>query len=408
MKKICSFSEAPLIVIQGEAGQTIVDETLKFRKIAHPYQQIPCHGIVQIADDNYYMVEDGFVRCPAASFLRKEYFQERTPLEQPKAVRIKVSHGTDSYDIHGKKLQHFPLKATALVIEKGVSLWGEEWFRTLEEEWLPAAALYFKGESFLFQEKNSECLSLLVVSPEGTEILTQNFTTKNRLPQGAEASILGKYLDVFGDFWWQIAEDAFVRTDYCIALPEKIKNSLANYWYLPANVINQDFWGIPNGCEAASLLQGFQYQGLLLETDYQSWIDQMPISPEYDPYEGFGGSPYKIAKGRFEAIFPPALLKWGRRYGRLRDLSGADEQALGEALRRGNPVVTYVTIDFTEPEPDTYPWGATFANNHAVLLDGETDDLWHVSDPIAGSYWLEKERFARSYDPRRWAIEVLP
>lgn len=406
MERIHTFIAPPLIRICHSEG-TLTDAAGKFLGILEKEERFLSTAIVRREERLYFLTAAGFVPLEAAAFLTQSFFLETEPLQQSQTAQVKASRGTVSLDEHGKQLRQLPLKTSVILIEKARSLLGDEWVKTTTDEWVKTEDLYFSGSSFVLKQEETPYTGLTVVSPTGAELCADTFAVKGELLQGTKRMVQGKVLDVFGDHWWQ-TDAGFVRTDDCLAWEVLEEYSCKDYQLLGAENINQDFWGIPNGCEAASLLQGFHYQGLLWEVDYQSWIDQMPISPEYDPYEGFGGSPYGIAKGRFEAIFPPALLKWGRRYGRLRDLMGADDAALSQALRRGNPVIAYVTIDFTEPEPDTYPWGATFANNHAVLLDGETQELWHVSDPIAGKYWLPKTYFARSYDPRRWAIEVLP
>ena len=176
---------------------------------------------------------------------------------------------------------------------------------------------------------------------------------------------------------------------------------------LGAENIQQLSWGANNGCEAASLLEGLHYQHHALNMSYGQFLLGMPISSNANPYEGFGGSPFKNQPGDFEAIFVRPLMRWGSRYGRLQNLSGANPSWLYDAVGRGNPVVTFVTVHFEEPQWEDYPFGRVPVNNHAVLLDGIADGQVHVSDPIDGTYWLSSDKFERIYLARRMAIAVF-
>lgn len=176
---------------------------------------------------------------------------------------------------------------------------------------------------------------------------------------------------------------------------------------LNAENINQNAWGAINGCEAASMLAGLHYQHHALDINYGQFLLEMPISPDANPYRGFGGSPFKNQKGKFEAIFVQPLILWASRYGHLQDLSGANPEWLYEAVKAGNPVLTFVTVHFADPEWEQYPFGKVPVNNHAVLLDGLKADQVHVSDPIDGKYWLSKDQFERIYNLRRMAITIL-
>lgn len=175
---------------------------------------------------------------------------------------------------------------------------------------------------------------------------------------------------------------------------------------LGAENIDQVAWGAINGCEAASLLEGLHYQGRALDLNYGQFLLQMPISADNNPYHGFGGSPFTNRPGKFEAIFTRPLLWWGNRYGHLQELSGANPQWLYDSVTKGNPVLTFVTVHFEQPDWDSYPFGQVPANNHAVLLDGIDSDQVHVSDPIDGQYWLSKAKFEFIYQTRRMAIVI--
>lgn len=182
---------------------------------------------------------------------------------------------------------------------------------------------------------------------------------------------------------------------------------MAEQILLGAENIHQMAWGAVNGCEAASLLMGLHFKCRALNLSYGQFLKTMPINQAGNPYRGFGGSPFKNQPEKFEAIFVRPLLNWGRQYGRLLDLSGAAPAWLYAEVAKHNPVVTYVTVHFETPDWEPYPFGRVPVNNHAVLLDGFSDQKVHVSDPIDGKYWLAKEKFEAIYNTRRMAVAVI-
>ncbi|WP_268912902.1 C39 family peptidase [Lentilactobacillus sp. SPB1-3] len=171
--------------------------------------------------------------------------------------------------------------------------------------------------------------------------------------------------------------------------------------------IDQNAWGAINGCEAASLLEGLHYQNKLTEVNYGEFLKMMPIDQSGNPYRGFGGSPYRNQSGKFEAIFVKPLSDWAAQYTTFRDISDLGIEAIYDSIRKGEPVVAYVTVHFEEPEIQRYPFGDVAINNHAVLVDGLTDSQVHVSDPIDGSYFLDKEKFAHIQQSRKMALSLL-
>lgn len=175
---------------------------------------------------------------------------------------------------------------------------------------------------------------------------------------------------------------------------------------LGAENINQNAWGAINGCEAASLLEGLHFQKRAETINYGQFLLDMPISADGNPYRGFGGSPFKNQIGKFEAIFVTPLMQWGSRYGSLINLSGAAPWWLYQSVKEGSPVLVYVTVHFEDPKWEQYPFGKVPTNNHAVLLDGIDSDRVHVSDPIDGKYWLDRNKFETIYNSRRMAVTI--
>ncbi|GAY72782.1 C39 family peptidase [Lentilactobacillus kosonis] len=176
---------------------------------------------------------------------------------------------------------------------------------------------------------------------------------------------------------------------------------------LDAPNIDQYAWGAINGCEAASLLEGLHSQGKLLEVNYGEFLKKMPIDQAGNPNRGFGGSPFRNAHGKFEAIFVKPLADWAANYTNYRDLSNQGVESIYESVKNGDPVLAYVTVHFEEPKIETYPFGEVPINNHAVLVDGITDFRVHVSDPIDGTYYLDKAKFVHIYQTRNMALAIL-
>lgn len=104
--------------------------------------------------------------------------------------------------------------------------------------------------------------------------------------------------------------------------------------------------GAPSGCEGASLLQGLQYKGKIPDWDLIKFLKTIPISPNGNPYDGFVGSPFVENSWTYSAIYPVPLVKWGKVYGDVQDMSGHSLDELLEEVKNNNPIVAWVTIKF--------------------------------------------------------------
>lgn len=62
------------------------------------------------------------------------------------------------------------------------------------------------------------------------------------------------------------------------------------YVLLGVENIDQNAFGAINGCEAASLLEGLHFVDKAKEFDYPSFLKTMPIDPDGNPNQAFGGS----------------------------------------------------------------------------------------------------------------------
>lgn len=177
---------------------------------------------------------------------------------------------------------------------------------------------------------------------------------------------------------------------------------------LGVNNYNQYALGTPSGCEGASLLQALQYKGQLTDWSLRQFLNTIPISPNNNPNTGFVGSPFVENPWTYSAIYPAPLTTWGQAYGNVENISGSSVDTLLNELQNGNPVVVWTTINFKPVRWGKWPFGMAVNNNHAVTLDGynKVGNQLHVSDPISGSYWLNKTTFETIYNARQYAVVV--
>lgn len=163
------------------------------------------------------------------------------------------------------------------------------------------------------------------------------------------------------------------------------------------------------GCEAASLLQCLHYKGYATNYNLESFLAEMPISPDNNPYNGFAGTPYKVLSDDiFQSIFPAPLTDWGKQYGNVCNISGASVETLKQELLNNNPVVIYVPIYFQKAKWKDYFHGTTLFNMHVITLSGydEKTGNYKVTDPIRGNVWIKKGIFERGYNYLKWAVVV--
>ncbi|MFB5355397.1 C39 family peptidase [Enterococcus faecalis] len=188
-----------------------------------------------------------------------------------------------------------------------------------------------------------------------------------------------------------VGTNAFASEDY---------NLLGNY--------DQYALGAPSGCEGASLLQGLQYKGKIPDWDLIKFLKTIPISPNGNPYDGFVGSPFVENSWTYSAIYPVPLVKWGKVYGDVQDMSGHSLDELLEEVKNNNPIVAWVTIKFQPARWGISDFGKAVNNNHAVTLDGYDlkNGTVHVSDPISGKYWINKNTFESIYNERNFAVVI--
>ncbi|MDT2758892.1 C39 family peptidase [Enterococcus xiangfangensis] len=172
--------------------------------------------------------------------------------------------------------------------------------------------------------------------------------------------------------------------------------------------INQNSAGLPMGCEAAALLQGLQAKGYAKNYSLKTFIKEMPLAADKNPNHGFAGRPDIVMSGVYQSIFPAPLTSWGSKYGKTVNISGSSPATLKQELRNGHPVVVYVTLNFASPQYGNYFWGTGIDNAHVLTLDGynQAKDMYHVSDPNAGKYWVTADKFETSYQLKKFAVAI--
>lgn len=176
----------------------------------------------------------------------------------------------------------------------------------------------------------------------------------------------------------------------------------------PPQLVNQQAEGAPMGCEAAALYMALQAEGHVLDMTYLQFLATMPYASDGNPNHGFSASPYS-GEGEYSSIYPAPLAAWGSRYGDVRDASGSTVQQVVDELWAGNPVVVYVTGDYTAPRWVQCSFGPAVDNAHimtATGYDADTDRL-QMHDPSHGRrYWVGRSTFAQAYDAQHFAVVV--
>lgn len=173
--------------------------------------------------------------------------------------------------------------------------------------------------------------------------------------------------------------------------------------------INQYASNAPMGCEAASLLQALKTLGYAKTYTLSAFLNEMPISYNNDPNNGFAGNPYIImTNGVYQSIFAQPLANWGKKYGNVQNISGSSASDLKLQLTLGHPIVVYVTYNFESPTYGYYFWGKGVDNAHIMTLAGYNSKTkkYLVSDPAKGKYWVDYAVFEKAYNLTKGAVVV--
>lgn len=166
--------------------------------------------------------------------------------------------------------------------------------------------------------------------------------------------------------------------------------------------ISQNQAGIHNGCEAASLLMALKYRGILSGESLNSFVEKMPMSD--DPSTGFYLDVYdREPTTEAHWIDTEPLVAFGRSssgYDAIYDLSGSDLSVLRDEVVAGNPVIIYLTFDFSDPY--NYSKGVP-KNLHVMVLSGynEITGEYRVTDPWTRNgylFFLSQDRITTLYN----------
>ena len=187
--------------------------------------------------------------------------------------------------------------------------------------------------------------------------------------------------------------------------------------------VDQNKDGYYQGCAGASLLMALKMKGKLRNLSYVDFMNTMPRSTDGTPLTGFRGNP-KAKEGYMNAIYPPAIAKWGKRYGNVSDISGCNVNRLKDETRLGNIPVVLVYYKFDKnprfgqnPKLDPQNWGfyKYYMNAHhfnTLLGYDYVNNRYKVADPntrIAGqgdTMWIDGKVFERYWNIQKGAVLV--
>lgn len=176
---------------------------------------------------------------------------------------------------------------------------------------------------------------------------------------------------------------------------------------------------LPHGCEITSLTAVFNYYGMnvtklemadtYLPKQKIDTIDGQRFGP--NPNQAFAGNPRDKANGMY--VFAAPIVKAAevaiadkQADLRVTNMSKASQDEILQLVREGIPVVTWVTLDLSEPKTkSTKGWiykGETtprdaYMNLHAVVLTGHLGDKVVVMDPLKGYVTYNVDHFFKSY-----------
>lgn len=180
-------------------------------------------------------------------------------------------------------------------------------------------------------------------------------------------------------------------------------------------VVNQKVLGVPfvnQGstmlCEGSSLLEALQYKGYTNEGLY-TFVNSMPLATNNNPYTGFAGEWRHNVDGTYQGMMAAPVIKWANAHGaNATDISGQGIEGVKNSIRKGNPVVTWITYGYESPEFKQMSWGRAVWNGHVVNVDGFNNNTHqiHVIDPVFGARWINEATFTNSFNTTGMAVSV--
>ena len=187
--------------------------------------------------------------------------------------------------------------------------------------------------------------------------------------------------------------------------------------YIPVPTLLQEP-ELPNGCEIVSLTAILNYYGynvskVIMADHYLpkqgfSRIDGKLFGP--NPYKTYAGSPRVKSSGWYS--FAPPIVDAANNYMatqtykmKATNISGSSKEDLIAYLNKGIPIVTWVTLDLSEPKlnghwyfKDTGEYYKAYTNLHVVVLNGYKEGVVHVMNPLKGQVEYNLDTFFKSYE----------
>ncbi|MEG0365443.1 MAG: C39 family peptidase [Coprobacillus sp.] len=169
--------------------------------------------------------------------------------------------------------------------------------------------------------------------------------------------------------------------------------------------------GARMGCDPAALYQAIKYKGYCKDVSLRTFIEDMPISSDNNPNNGFYGDPFsKKSLPYLNTIFPQPMSNWAKKYGNVVNISVKSVDDIIDEIRNDNPVVVWVTYNFRAPKWQSGVYGQMYSNIHCFTVSGYNPQtqMIRVSDP-GGSRnhrWVSKSTFEKSYNYKKFAVVV--
>jgi len=174
---------------------------------------------------------------------------------------------------------------------------------------------------------------------------------------------------------------------------------------------------LPHGCEITSLTAILNYfrfpvtktemsEKYLLKQEFKI-INGKKIGP--NPHKAFGGDPADLKNGMY--VFAEPIVTAAKQVAKdkqiplgVYNVSGQSKETLLQYVKKGIPVVVWVTLDLSKPRTygswiieGTETKHEAFVNLHAVVLTGYQDGKVFVMDPLHGYLSHDEELFFSSY-----------
>ncbi|BDR55982.1 hypothetical protein KIMC2_05440 [Xylocopilactobacillus apis] len=276
---------------------------------------------------------------------------------------------------------------------------GEKYYNLGGNQWVQSKYI---GDNFIPSWDGKSSLTVNYEPNYGIAVYRQPSASArvvNHLPNASRWKIVGQRM-VGAKKWYAVGNDQWVNGDYAVV--GQIKDQVV----LGVSYISQEAAGAPMGCEAASALEALHYKGNATSYNLRQFLNTMPIAKNGNPYQGFGGTPYQVVGGIYQSIFPSAFTPWVRKFGHASNLSGSNLDGIIGHLQAGNPVVTWVTLNYQPAQWGSYNWGKGVNNAHVVTVDGYNANSLHIVDPENGVYWISKAKFNTVFNYMKFAVAI--